>query len=634
MKMRKNTFFIIAIINFFCQCAFSQITFEKSYRDGNIYSGLGKTVCADETGYFLSGLYYKKTNDVISLYGTAIIRTNLYGDTLWTKTFPLETVYGNMALITKSHPIEYVFVSNPSNMSTKSDVKVTKKDSLGNVIWSNTIVKQNYDESNQIIQTNDDGYLIAGYSNSLPGITTPYPYDAYIIKLDSQGDTLWTKMIGDKNKSDYAQHAIETSDSDYLITGFEEQNNKVLLIKMKTNGDILWVKKYDSESGCYTRAFSIVETKDKNYIIVGTKYKFGMSFSDVYALKVNNVGDVIWEKTYHFDESTSGSKVLALDSGFLIAGKSGETAFLLKIGNDGNLLWSKTVMTYSDPLFPYSSGAITSIDECKDGGFIFTNEYSLSLIKTDTLGCVKPVTLPIVGERNVSINDNITYKVNNVRGNTNIWKSSRGNILTGQGTDSITISWDKVGLDSIKIFVENDCGIDSTALNVNIRECVELKMSEIQHSGNLTEFYINKYEGKSPRYQWSLDKGIILSGQGSDCILVSWSEFGNAQVSVKVTNDCSIFENILQVVIDNLDDVLGDKNADLKIYPNPTKDELTIDSYGLIVRKLEVFDLSGKIVNCRWLNDKSINVSALQRGIYFIKFETDKGIVMKRFVKK
>jgi len=632
--MRKNAFIIMAFLLFICQCAFSQITFEKSYRDGIIYSGLGKTVQADDTGYFLSGLYYKQIKDAVSLYGTAIVRTNLYGDTLWTKKFPLETVYGNLLLITKSLPIEYVFVSNPSNLSTKSDVKVTKIDSLGNEIWSNTIVKPNYDESNQIIQTNDDGYLITGYSNSLPGITTPYPYDAYIIKLNSQGDTLWTKMIGDKNNNDYAQHAIETSDSDYLITGYEEQNYKVLLIKMNANGDTLWVKKYDSESGYYTRAFSVVETKDKNYIIAGTKYKFGVFCSDVYALKVNKDGGVLWEESYHFDGNTAGSRVLALDSGFIIAGKDEETAFLLKIGNDGNLLWSKTVMTYSDPLFLNSSGAIASIDECKDGGFIFTNEYSLSLIKTDTVGCVKPSTLPIVGERNVSINDNKIYMVNNVRANTYSWKSSHGTILTGQGTDSIIISWDKVGLDSIKVFVENDCGIDSTTINVNIQECVELKMSEIQYSSNYTEFHIDKYEGKSPNYLWSLDRGVILSGQDSNHILVNWLEFGKTKVSVKVTNDCSIFEDSIQFVIDNLDNVQEDKDADVKIYPNPAKDELTIDCYGLIVRKLEIFDLSGKITNSQLLNDKFINVSALQRGIYFIKFETDKGIVMKKFVKK
>ena len=77
--------------------------------------------------------------------------------------------------------------------------------------------------------------MIAGQSNSLAGITTPYPYSAYINKFNSEGDTLWTKMVGNNNYNCYAYSAIETSDSHYFVTGEESEDSwtsKALLINI------------------------------------------------------------------------------------------------------------------------------------------------------------------------------------------------------------------------------------------------------------------------------------------------------------------------------------------------------------------------------------------------------------------
>jgi len=72
----------------------------------------------------------------------------------------------------------------------------------------------------------------------------------------------------------------------------------------------------------------------------------------------------------------------------------------------------------------------------------------------------------------------------------------------------------------------------------------------------------------------------------------------------------------------------------LKIYPNPVKDELRIDNGELRINKVEICDLTGKMVNSQWLNGKSINVANLPQGIYFVKIETDKGNVTRKFIKE
>jgi len=73
---------------------------------------------------------------------------------------------------------------------------------------------------------------------------------------------------------------------------------------------------------------------------------------------------------------------------------------------------------------------------------------------------------------------------------------------------------------------------------------------------------------------------------------------------------------------------------EISIYPNPAKDELRIECTSEQVNKIEVFDLSGKTLMSQMSNPSQINVSHLASGIYFLKIQTDKGAVIKKFVKE
>jgi ribosomal protein L32 len=76
------------------------------------------------------------------------------------------------------------------------------------------------------------------------------------------------------------------------------------------------------------------------------------------------------------------------------------------------------------------------------------------------------------------------------------------------------------------------------------------------------------------------------------------------------------------------------EGVSIKIYPNPVKNELIIDRGQLTINSVEIIDLSGKTIFQFNELRNQINVSALPRGIYFVKVETDKGIVTQKFVKE
>ncbi|RZJ31638.1 MAG: T9SS type A sorting domain-containing protein, partial [Chryseobacterium sp.] len=69
------------------------------------------------------------------------------------------------------------------------------------------------------------------------------------------------------------------------------------------------------------------------------------------------------------------------------------------------------------------------------------------------------------------------------------------------------------------------------------------------------------------------------------------------------------------------------------LYPNPTSDVLNIETKQTI-SKIEIFDLSGKLLKSESGKDKKINVSQLAKGMYLIKLYTENGVVPSKFIKK
>ena len=117
--------------------------------------------------------------------------------------------------------------------------------------------------------------------------------------------------------------------------------------------------------------------------------------------------------------------------------------------------------------------------------------------------------------------------------------------------------------------------------------------------------------------------GTTVTGLAPGTYLVRYAETANHNASP----DTSVTINTVSSIVD----ILSEK---LQIYPNPVKDVLQIESGELRIDRVEILDLSGKIV-CHFNNlTNQINVSTLLQGIYLIKIETDKGIVTRKFVKE
>ncbi|HDY86932.1 MAG TPA: T9SS type A sorting domain-containing protein [bacterium] len=276
----------------------------------------------------------------------------------------------------------YIIAGRTSSFDiANGDVYLIKIDSIGDTIWTKTYGWIAADYGYSVQQTIDGGYIVAGETGA----------DFYLIKTNAIGDTLWTKAYGGLS-GEYGYSVQQTTDSGYIIAGFSNVafNNDVYLIKTTSLGDTVWTKLYGGNFS--DQGNSVKQTTDGGYIIVGNTSSFGAGNADVYLIKTNSVGDTIWTKTYGGIFSDVGMSVQqTTDGGYIIVGYTlsfgagNADVYLIKTNLVGDTLWTKTYGGIWDE-WGYS------VRQTTDSGYIIVGytdifgDDDVYLIKTNSVG--------------------------------------------------------------------------------------------------------------------------------------------------------------------------------------------------------------------------------------------------------
>jgi len=211
-----------------------------------------------------------------------LIKTDNNGDTLWTKVFGRSRI-DEAYSVQQTADGGYVIIGSTHSYSTwGSDIWLIKTDVNGDSLWTKVIGSSSYTEDGRSGNlTSDGGYIIAGHTNINSNV------NVLLLKTDSKGDLQWTKDYGGYH-SEMGYSVQQTSDDGYIIVGntysYGAARSNVWIIKTNTVGDTLWTKVIGGEgSDC---GYAIQQTSYGGYIIVGYTDLHSTGDYDVWLIKL------------------------------------------------------------------------------------------------------------------------------------------------------------------------------------------------------------------------------------------------------------------------------------------------------------------------------------------------------------
>jgi hypothetical protein len=272
---------------------------------------------------------------------------------------------GNFLFSASSYSLDGDFDRNYGDR----DAWLVKIDSNGQIIWSKNYGGSESDSGGDIVVL-EDGYIVAGGSSSndhdLPG-NKGYA-DSWIFKVDKNGTLLWSKNYGG-SLDDNLGGIKKTSDGGFVLVGSTSSNDGDVLLnkgeydawilKIDENGEVLWSKTY---GGTKIDGFSSVhEFPDGGFLLAGSTQSDdydipgNMGDFDAWVLRIDSQGEIIGNNTYGGSGGESASFWGKDEQGNLLFGghtgsKDGDVSsnkgkldyWLFKTDQEGELIWSKT----------------------------------------------------------------------------------------------------------------------------------------------------------------------------------------------------------------------------------------------------------------------------------------------------
>lgn len=376
-KMKSKLLFFLLLYFIGGLSVNAQLRFEKHYGGGGFEEGNDVRQTLDG-GYIMVG--QTQTYGVNGYDDVYLIKTDVTGDTLWTKTFG-GTNYDKGYSVEQTSDSGYIVTGLTNSFVTSGEgVYLIKTDKNGKLLWSKVYGGNLGGTGHSVKQTTDGGYIIGGTKVSLGGI-----HDAVLIKTDAAGDTLWTKTFGGSG-DDYGLSVVQATDGGYILAG-SGSTTGVCLVKTNSAGGVLWTKTFYTGIPHINYPYCIQHTADKGFIIAGIAYNSNI---DMYVLKIDSIGSTQWAKTLSGSSHDYAMSIQqTTDGGYIMGGwsqsfpSSGEYhSTVIRLDAIGDTVWTKIFDGGGGASFGYS------VRQTTDGGFIFlsTAYQDMYLVKMDSNG--------------------------------------------------------------------------------------------------------------------------------------------------------------------------------------------------------------------------------------------------------
>lgn len=619
--MKKLSFLISILL--IVQLVNAQIPFQKCFGGTNTNSG-NSIQQTNDNGYVAVG--YTEAFGA-GAFDVFVIKTDTTGNPVWKKAIG-ETSSDFANDVQQTSDSGFIVcgysISSFSGGFAGENIYLIKLNSNGNILWSKIIGGAGNERANSVRQTSDGGFLIAGTTDSWGAGGK----DFYLVKTDVNGNVSWTKTFGGA-LDDVANSVKQTSDGGYIVAGetnsFGAGDIDYYLIKTDALGTLIWSKSFGGGGSDWL--YSVVQAPDDGYVMGGYSISFlGAGEADAVVIKTDSLGNILWSKTYGEQYGDVAlSMVRTNDNGYVLAG--GQSSFpvsmvdkglLFKIDSLGNFMWANTFINNDD--------VQRNVCKTSDGGYILTGDrlpvsgIDLLIIKTNangTGGCNELST--------ILTSTNIFPQVSNPA------------TLSSSGGTALTVT----SLSSNGGIVTNPCSCSSY---------FTLYADIIPHNW----IAVNQATGQQPiTYNWSWGDGSANSSGPTPSHTYSTAGYYNICLSITDLAGCTstycdsstyLYKSNSNGTIVNMNvilptgiNIIEPKENTISFFPNPTSGIVIINfPENFQKAKIEIHNVIGETIYNEVMDiesKKEINLININSGIYFVKvFDGEKSYCKKLIV--
>jgi hypothetical protein len=191
----------------------------------------------------------------------------------------------------------------------------------------------------------------------------------WLVKTDALGALGWDRTFGGfvSSSGDGGWSVEQTMDGGYIAAGYTQSSGSgrkdLWLVKTDASGNLVWQKSFGGAEDDV--GMSVLQSRDGGYIVAGRTASFGQGGDDIWLVRTDSLGGEIWNKTYGGRGDDAGFQVVEREDGYALVGRteSGESdrrIILIRVDPQGTVLWEKT----------YQGGSAASMQPTLDGGYI------------------------------------------------------------------------------------------------------------------------------------------------------------------------------------------------------------------------------------------------------------------------
>ena len=535
--------------------------------------------------------------------------------------------------------------------SGRSDIFILKLDPNGNFIWAKQIGGSDGDAGFSITIDNSGDILTTGsfYGNVdfNPGSGLNPLYadgleDVFILKLDPNGNFIWAKNMGGSHVFNESSFSITTDNlRSVYTTGYfygtadfdpgagtfnltSNGENDIFISKLDANGNFVWVKQ-----------------------IGGSTFDYGISITIDNSGNVNTAGSI------------NGNVDLDPGAGTYNLGSGGAFISKLNVAGDfvsanlmnGSKIYSLAIDSFNNI---YTTGWATSnTDFDPDTGVYYVPLLSNDIFIKKVGWCTTTSSYSYIdnGNGNYTFSNTSSGSFNQYHwafgdGNTsNLQNPSHTFSTNGNFIVTLTINDPTIGASCFDYYLDT---INVTGITNPLPCSSGFVIYPDTVTGDIT--VVNSSTGTNLTYLWNFGDGntstlqnpshtyatagpfylCLTVDDGNGCIDMYCDSIGENGVVFKQTG---FTINVIGTPIISGLDNHPEMNSDINIYPNPTSNQLSIDTE-LKISEITIIDITGKIIMTIKQNTNIINVADLSNGIYFIQLITEDRVITKKFVKQ